>query len=539
MLYRMLIALWLVLLATAAHAQGLVVIGPDENVPIELNAGAGRLLQMTDPVASIFIADDDTANIRVGSPGFLTLTGLSVGETTLFALDDQDNVLTAVPVYVHHNLEAIRRVIDAVAPGHQVQAESVDRIVLLTGTVLNQVEEARVVAAVTQILRSSLGGMAGTSSDASAATSTGEVPLVSFITFGAAQQSDPAPPTPTVPPTLSCLGDATSAAGIRAALSDIVPRATTVSVRALDDSIIVSGTVTSIDTRDRIIGIVNAMAGPRCTVVDGLWFSPLQISLRVRVVEMARNLSDRIGVSWGALALRVGPNGTNTMTPSVNAIGPAMMAGVNVDVMLEALTEQGLAATLAEPTLTARSGESASFLAGGEFPYQISDASGNVTTEFRDYGIVLEFSPTLRDNGQIALDLRVEVSDLGVGVQDGNPTLTTRRIESAVDLAPGQSLAIAGLMSETSAQTAADVPGLSRIPILGALFRSNAFRRGRTELVVVVTPEIAHHNAHVSEPTAGYRIPTRIERVLEGRFQGRPEGAVASQQFGGWSFRLE
>ena len=478
MLYRKLIALWFVLLATAANSQGLVVIGPDENAPIELNAGAGRLLQMTGPVASVFVADDETANIRVGSPGFLTLTGLSVGETTLFALDDQDNVLTALPVYVRHNIEAIRRVIDAVAPGHQVQAESVDRVVLLTGTVANQAEAARIVAAVTQILRSSFGGMTGISSDASAATSMGEVPLVSFITFAGSQEPNPVPLPSTIPSTLTCLGDATYEEGIRAVLSDTIPRATTVSVRVLDNSIILSGTVTSEDTRDRIMGIVNAMAGSRCAVVDGLTYSPQQISLNVRVVEMARNLSDRIGVSWGPLALRVGPNETSTMAPSVNAIDPIMMGGVNLDVMLEALTEQGLAATLAEPTLTARSGESASFLAGGEFPYQISDASGNVTTEFRDFGIVLEFSPTLRDNGQIALDLRVEVSDLGVGMQDGNPSLTTRRIESVVDLAPGQSLAIAGLMSETSAQNAAEIPGLARIPVLGALFRSNAFRRG-------------------------------------------------------------
>ena len=356
MLYRKLIALWFVLLATAANSQGLVVIGPDENAPIELNAGAGRLLQMTGPVASVFVADDETANIRVGSPGFLTLTGLSVGETTLFALDDQDNVLTALPVYVRHNIEAIRRVIDAVAPGHQVQAESVDRVVLLTGTVANQAEAARIVAAVTQILRSSFGGMTGISSDASAATSMGEVPLVSFITFAGSQEPNPVPLPSTIPSTLTCLGDATYEEGIRAVLSDTIPRATTVSVRVLDNSIILSGTVTSEDTRDRIMGIVNAMAGSRCAVVDGLTYSPQQISLNVRVVEMARNLSDRIGVSWGPLALRVGPNETSTMAPSVNAIDPIMMGGVNLDVMLEALTEQGLAATLAEPTLTARSG---------------------------------------------------------------------------------------------------------------------------------------------------------------------------------------
>ena len=223
------------------------------------------------------------------------------------------------------------------------------------------------------------------------------------------------------------------------------------------------------------------------------------MNLQVRIVEVARNVDRRLGIRWNALS-DTGGQPADRLLRRRRACPRATRArfqlgrgSFNIDVVLQALAEEGLVTIMAEPNLTARSGEGASFLAGGEFPYSVVNDDEN-TIEFKDYGIGLNFTPTVLDGDHISLKVATEVSELDfshvVDTRNRVPGLKTRRAETTVDLASGQSFAIAGLMQNSSAQTDSKLPGLGTLPVIGALFKSNSFQRGQTELVIIVTPVI-------------------------------------------------
>ncbi|MEO8713745.1 MAG: type II and III secretion system protein family protein, partial [Acetobacteraceae bacterium] len=188
-----------------------------------------------------------------------------------------------------------------------------------------------------------------------------------------------------------------------------------------------------------------------------------------------------------------------------------------------------LTVILAEPNLTAQSGETASFLAGGEYPIPIAQQNNTISIEYKQYGVSLAFVPTVISADRISLKVRPEVSQLSsqgaVAISNGNltlniPALTVRRAETTVELGSGQSFAIAGLLSDNSTQNARGLPFLGELPILGALFRSTAYQRGQTELVIIVTPYLVRP---VSSPTA-LTVPTRgmvlsndLDRILYNR----------------------
>ncbi len=194
--------------------------------------------------------------------------------------------------------------------------------------------------------------------------------------------------------------------------------------------------------------------------------------------------------------------------------------------MIEALSQDQLIHLLAEPTLTAMSGETASFLAGGEFPIPISSNGSvgdrTITVDFKQYGVSLAFVPTVLSDGQINLHVRPEVSQL---TSDGAvaiggiqiPALRVRRAETTVELGSGQSFAIAGLLSDTATMTGNGLPFLGDLPVIGALFRSDGFQRQETELVIVVTPYLAGPVSDpraISAPTDSWRPPNDAERLL-------------------------
>ena len=199
---------------------------------------------------------------------------------------------------------------------------------------------------------------------------------------------------------------------------------------------------------------------------------------------------------------------------------------------LDLLQNDGFITTLAEPNLTALSGETASFLAGGEFPIPVSQSLGAVTIEYKQYGVGLAFTPIVLEDGRISLRVRPEVSELSdAGSVKLNgftvPALTTRRAETTVELGSGQSFMIAGLLQNRSSNSVQKAPFLGDLPILGMLFRSTSYQRNETELVIIVTPYLVRPvSTQLATPTAGYRAPTDAERVLEGQtykgFSGSP-----------------
>ena len=269
--------------------------------------------------------------------------------------------------------------------------------------------------------------------------------------------------------------------------------------------------------------------------------SGIQVSLRVRIVEMSRAVTRDLGVNWQALG-SIGKYSVNFVTN--NALAAAATAattlggayankGVNVNGIIDALAQDNLVHVLAEPNLTAMSGETASFLVGGEFPIPVGQTNGSLSIQFQQFGVSLAFVPTVLSSGRISLHVRPEVSQLStqgaVQLSAGNssisvPALTIRRADTTVELGSGQSFAIAGLLQDSTTQSDSGLPWLGELPILGALFRSESFQRNETELVIVVTPYVVHPTsdpAAVHLPTDGWGVPNDVERILLIRNQAR------------------
>ena len=276
--------------------------------------------------------------------------------------------------------------------------------------------------------------------------------------------------------------------------------------------------------------------------------SAVQVTLRVRVIEMSRTVTRQLGVNWQAIGT-IGRFTTSFMTgnplPFATAFANRIGAGLtdragtsDVNGIIDALAQDNLVRVLAEPNLTVMSGDSASFLAGGEFPIPVAQQLGTVTIEFKKYGVGLRFVPTVLSDGRINLHVNPEVSELSeqgaVRIGSGNntisiPALKVRRAETTVELGSGQSFAIAGLLQDTSTQASNGLPFLGDIPILGALFRSSGFQKQETELVIVITPYVVQpvsDPAALHSPDDGYAPANDLERILLLRQVGRTPAAV-------------
>jgi pilus assembly protein CpaC len=264
--------------------------------------------------------------------------------------------------------------------------------------------------------------------------------------------------------------------------------------------------------------------------------SMMQVTLRVRIAEMSREVVQNLGINWQALGTigKIGALPALTLNAAVDTVacGAAsggavpLCGGGNFNGIIDALAQDNLAHILTEPNLTVMSGQTASFLVGGEFPIPVGQQAGQVTIEFKKYGITLAFLPTVFSDGRINLHVSPEVSQLttqgAVQLTAGNstiqvPALLVRRAETTVELGSGQSFAIAGLLQDNLSQGESGVPILHDIPLLGALFRTNAFQRTETELVIVVTPFIVRpvsDSASLHLPTDNATVPTDLERIL-------------------------
>ena len=197
----------------------------------------------------------------------------------------------------------------------------------------------------------------------------------------------------------------------------------------------------------------------------------------------------------------------------------------DIDVLLDILEQRGLVRTLAEPVLVALSGDSAEFLAGGEFPVPVGQEDEKVTIEFKPFGVGLSFTPTLLADDLVNLELKMEVSDIDQtrALQLTNldiPGLTVRRAETMVELRAGQSFMIAGLLSERFRDQVRQVPGLGDIPILGALVRSTQYETGQTELVMIVTPYVVQPTTLERLATPGFYPPSEKDLFLFGKTEG-------------------
>jgi pilus assembly protein CpaC len=306
----------------------------------------------------------------------------------------------------------------------------------------------------------------------------------------------------------------------------------------MNNLVLLTGTVASPQDVEEAQRLVQAYVGGSTQVVSRIRSAtPLQVTLKVKVAEVSRSLIKSIGFNLfsqdptGGFKFGIS-QGSGTITSPFTVKGIAggttlgaagKLFGLDMLGTLDLAEGDGLVTILAEPNLTALSGETASFLAGGEFPVPISQALGAVTIEYKQYGVGLAFTPIVLADGRISMRVRPEVSELST---EGSirlngfdvPALTTRRAETTVELGSGQSFMIAGLLRNTNTNNITKAPFLGDLPILGALFRSTKYRRAETELVIVVTPYLVRPVSNqIALPTDGYRAPTEGQLVLEGQ----------------------
>ncbi|MFC3692752.1 type II and III secretion system protein family protein [Chenggangzhangella methanolivorans] len=323
-----------------------------------------------------------------------------------------------------------------------------------------------------------------------------------------------------------------------------------VRVEGVGDGVVVTGSVKSAQEAQTAIDIAAGyMADPK-KVVNALKIEGQdQVLLRVKVVEMKREIIKQLGIDYGFNGVAAGgvkflgnevmnqgkklassfPFGANNSSPGGNLLATVGLGGGTLSARLQAMERAGVVRTLAEPNLTAISGESAKFLAGGQYPFPgpcTIDDSGRCTrtVEFKDYGVGLNFTPVVLSSGRISLKVATEVSELDAanGIQDNGliiPGLQVRRANSTVEVPSGGSIAMAGLIQQQTKRSLAGWPGLTKLPVLGALFRSNDYLKSETELVILVTPYLAKATSadKLASPDDGFAEPSEPSAVFLGR----------------------
>jgi pilus assembly protein CpaC len=347
-------------------------------------------------------------------------------------------------------------------------------------------------------------------------------------------------------------------ATLQSALSRLQPGGG-VHVSSVDKSLVLSGNVSSASAAEEVKHLASAFVSDDKQLVDRMTVDrPYQVNLRVRIAEVSRSVTKELGFNWDAisrpgsfvLGLATGnpvlaAQGAPALTPIVPT-DPASASLFNrnpgfggtktdsfsfgfnnnrnlIDSVIDALDQNGLVTILAEPNLTAMSGETASFLAGGEFPIIIPGGQlGQTTVEFKQYGVSLAFTPVVLDGGRISMRVRPEVSELSttgsVEISGTSiPGITTRRAETSIELNSGQSFAIGGLLENDNTNTINKVPGLGDLPVLGPLFRSTQFQHNESELVIIVTPYLVRPSSvRLATPVDGYAPPSDKDIYVNG-----------------------
>lgn len=450
-------------LLPAGPAQAQTTVAPAQE--LVLSIGRGELLTVPGNMADIFVSNEEVADVQVKSQRQLYIFGLAGGETTVYVSNAAGDIIWSANVRVGTNLDSVDQMLTLAMPDANIQVATMgSNTMLLTGTV-------------------------GAPEDAAEAER-----------------------------------------------------------------------------------LVSAFVGESVNVISRLRMAtPLQVNLRVRFAEVSRSLARNLGVNLTTLdgtggfqfglnqgrtgftptfspntATGIGnsvtvtvpnPNfipggtapptiqveGTNItpISPGTTLAGVGSLLGLDIAGALDLGEREGLVVTLSEPNLTALSGETAEFLAGGEFPIPQSAGLGQTSVTYKNYGVSLSYTPTVLANGRISIRVKPEVSELssqGAVVINGFsiPALVTRRAETTVELGSGESFMIAGLMSNNAQSTIDRAPGAGDIPILGALFRSTSFQRGETELVIVVTPYLVEpiSDRQIRLPTDGYSAPNAVEQFF-------------------------
>ncbi len=320
---------------------------------------------------------------------------------------------------------------------------------------------------------------------------------------------------------------------LKSVINKVIP-GNKIKVDALGESIVLSGSVRSASQANEAFRLAQQYVGDKEKVVNSISIvDKQQVMLRVRVMEVQRNVLKQVGVDTNNM-LRLGnatlslitanPFTLNNVLPGASAALTGTSGGTTFADTLRLAERNGLVRTLAEPTLTTISGEAAKFLAGGEFPVPVEGDNNSISVEFKPFGVGLGFTPIVLGEDRISLKISTEVSELSNNgaVTIANltiPALQVRRAETTVELPSGGSMVLAGLIQEKLQQDINGLPGLKEVPILGSLFKSRDFRRNETELVITVTPLVVKPIAEkqIASPLDGLKDPHDLDSMFFSR----------------------
>jgi pilus assembly protein CpaC len=510
---------------------------------IDLGVGRSIVVQFPMPLKDVLVSDPNLLDAVVQSSDRVFLIAKKTGQTNAFFFDEYGQQILTLEVAVGADLSALDQLLMRLIPGSNVRSEIAGRAIVLTGTVRTPIDSNRAAEIAAQFYHANADAGSITNSGTSVATTTSSTTNIG-LGMGGYQSTN------------NSGGGGGGGGGGSAGVYGERP-------------------------------VINLLS------VEG----EEQVMLRVSVAEVQRDILKQFGINLGALvnsgnfttailsqnamplnAVALGgmpiagaatQNGAlnffnpgvgvaGTSFPSVDGLAGFANSGIAsmyqsgnqaVGGVLRALERDGLIRTLAEPNLTAVSGEPAKFLAGGEYPVPVVDSLGQVSVTYKEFGIGLAFTPVVLSEGRISLKIESEVSELtqeGAVVLSGIqiPALKKRQANSTVELPSGGSLAIAGLLSEDTRQNIDGFPGLKDVPILGTLFRSRDYVRQETELVVIVTPYMVRPVARqeLARPTDGLADPTDRKANFLGhinRIYGRTESAPVGDLKGDYGFIVE
>jgi len=336
---------------------------------------------------------------------------------------------------------------------------------------------------------------------------------------------------------ISVLPSHFNASEAQAAITRTLP-GSRITVRATSKGLLLSGQADNPGDAAQAAALAQGYVSASQTVENQITIqSSIQVTLQVRIAEMSRQVVRNLGVNWQALgnigkigpifpALSLNANASPVVCGGSNSGVIPLCPGGNFNGVIDALAQDNLAHILAEPSLTVMSGQPANFLVGGEFPIPVSQVNGAISVDFKKFGVSLNFVPTVFSDGRINVHVAPEVSSLSnqnsVTVAAGTstyviPSLVVQHAETTVELGTGQSFAIAGLLQDVVQHNTNGLPFLGDVPVLGPLFRSDAFNRQQSELVILVTPFVVHpvndRNA-LHSPDENYTNPSELDRLL-------------------------
>ncbi len=426
---------------------------------VVLSIGRGQLVTVGGAMTDVFVANEDVADVQVKSSRQLYVFGKAGGETTIYASDAGGNIIWSANVRVGSNIDSVDQMLHMAMPDAKIAVSTMGtNTFLLTGTV-GAPEDA---AEAQRLVQAFVGKDANVITRLKLATPLQVNLHVKFAEVSRSLVRDIGMNWTT--------GDSSS--GFQFGIGQGRSFATTVR----------PGSVTGVGNQPKI-WVPDVNSPGKFVQVDGTSVSPIDVGTTLA--------------------------------------GSGKLFGLDVLGALDMGEQMGLVSTLSEPNLTAISGETAEFLAGGEYPIPISQGLGTTSIEYKRYGVSLAYTPTVLSNGRISMRVRPEVSELSAqgsitlnGFQV--PALTVRRTETTIELGSGQSMMIAGLMSNGSQNTIKKLPGAGDLPIVGSLFRSTHFQKGETELVIVVTPYLVQpvNASDIKLPTDGFSNSNVLQQVF-------------------------